>query len=148
MPMFSAMTSPEELDRQEGLGYPLVCKTATAGYDGKGQWKITRAEDCFAVQQELARTRRPGSRWILEEWLPFERELSILVVRGRTGRRGPIHWLKMCMKTAFFARPLCLRMCRRRSPGRRRLWRDKRWTRWMGSGSFAWNSFFCPVTGC
>src|SRR5690606_20506716 len=54
VPRFSAMASPEELGRQESLGYPLVCKTATAGYDGKGQWKIARAEDCAAVRQELA----------------------------------------------------------------------------------------------
>lgn len=85
VPLFFAMASPEELGRQESLGYPLVCKTATAGYDGKGQWKIARAEDCAAVRQELARNMRPGARWILEEWLPFEREVSILVVRGADG---------------------------------------------------------------
>lgn len=73
------------LGRQVTPGYPLVCKTATAGYDGKGQWKIARAEDCAAVQQELARNMRPGARWILEEWLPFDREVSILVVRGADG---------------------------------------------------------------
>ncbi|HMW86963.1 MAG: 5-(carboxyamino)imidazole ribonucleotide synthase [Nitrospira sp.] len=85
VPVFATLASPEELGRQTMPAYPLVCKTATAGYDGKGQWKILRAEDCPAVQQELARTRRPGSRWILEEWLPFQRELSILVVRGADG---------------------------------------------------------------
>ena len=85
VPAFFAMTSPEQLGRQVTPGYPLVCKTATAGYDGKGQWKLTRAEDCLAVQQELAGNARPGSRWILEEWLPFEREVSILVVRGADG---------------------------------------------------------------
>lgn len=85
VPAFYAMSSPEELSRQTVLGYPLICKTSTAGYDGKGQWKIDRKEDCAAVQQDLARTRRPGSRWILEEWLPFEREVSILVVRSTDG---------------------------------------------------------------
>lgn len=85
VPAFSTLSSPDELGRQTIPSYPLVCKTATAGYDGKGQWKIFRAEDCLAVQQELARNARPDSRWILEEWLPFERELSILVVRGADG---------------------------------------------------------------
>ncbi|ULA59930.1 MAG: N5-carboxyaminoimidazole ribonucleotide synthase [Nitrospira sp.] len=85
VPAFSTLSSPDELGRHTMPPYPLVCKTATAGYDGKGQWKILRAEDCPAVQQELARNRRPDSRWILEEWLPFERELSILVVRGADG---------------------------------------------------------------
>lgn len=85
VPAFSTLSSPEELGKQITPPYPLVCKTATAGYDGKGQWRIPRAEDCLVVQQELIRTRRPGARWIVEEWLPFERELSMLVVRGADG---------------------------------------------------------------
>ncbi|MEK6804263.1 MAG: 5-(carboxyamino)imidazole ribonucleotide synthase [Nitrospirota bacterium] len=85
VPAFHAISSPEELRRQTVLEHPLVCKTATAGYDGKGQWKIARAEDCAAVEEDLTRSLRPGSRWILEAWLPFERELSILVVRGMDG---------------------------------------------------------------
>ena len=85
VPVFHALSSPDELSRQTMLEYPLVCKTATAGYDGKGQWKIDCAEDCAAVQQDLIRSVRSGSRWILEEWLPFEREVSILVVRSIDG---------------------------------------------------------------
>ncbi len=85
VPAFHAISSPEDLSRQAVLEYPLVCKTATAGYDGKGQWKITRPEDCVVAQNDLARSRRPGARWILEAWLPFEREISILVVRGIDG---------------------------------------------------------------
>jgi hypothetical protein len=49
VPAFHAISSPQELRRQTVLEHPLVCKTATAGYDGKGQWKIARAEDCAAV---------------------------------------------------------------------------------------------------
>jgi len=85
VPAFHGMSSPEELSRPSLLRYPLICKTATAGYDGKGQWKIDRAEDCAGVQLDLIRTMRPGARWILEECLAFEREVSILVVRGSDG---------------------------------------------------------------
>lgn len=85
VPAFRGISLPEELGRHTALGYPLICKTATAGYDGKGQWKIDRAENCAVVQQDLARTMKPGSRWILEECLLFERELSILVVRSSDG---------------------------------------------------------------
>lgn len=85
VPAFHGISSPEELGRQTLLGYPLICKQATAGYDGKGQWKIDRAEDRTGVQQDLARTMRLGSRWILEECLSFEREVSILVVRSSDG---------------------------------------------------------------
>jgi phosphoribosylaminoimidazole carboxylase, PurK protein len=84
-PAFRGIASPEELCGHIAPGYPRICKTATAGYDGKGQWKIDHAEDCRMVQQELARTMKPGSRWILEEFLAFERELSILVVRSHDG---------------------------------------------------------------
>ena len=67
------------------------------------------------MQQELARTRRPGSRWILEEWLPFERELSILVVRVPTARRKPT-LVDNVHEEAFSVRRSCRPMCRSRLP--------------------------------
>lgn len=85
VPAFQALSRPEELGQQTAIGFPQVCKTATQGYDGKGQWVLHRPEDRPAVQQELTRSLRPGSRWILEEFLSFERELSLLVVRGSDG---------------------------------------------------------------
>ena len=86
VPAFYGISLPEELSRQTVLRYPLICKTSTAGYDGKGQWKLDRAEDCAAVQLDLVfRAIRPGLRWILEEYLSFGREVSILVVRGADG---------------------------------------------------------------
>ncbi|MCC2642098.1 MAG: purK [Nitrospira sp.] len=84
-PAFHRISSPEELGGHIAFGYPRVCKTATAGYDGKGQWKINDVENSRMVQQELAKTMTSGSRWILEEFIAFERELSILVVRSHDG---------------------------------------------------------------
>ena len=43
VPSFAGLTAPDQLEtivRQ--IGYPALCKTATAGYDGKGQWRILR----------------------------------------------------------------------------------------------------------
>jgi 5-(carboxyamino)imidazole ribonucleotide synthase len=85
VPSFRVATSPEKLTVAGDLGYPCICKTATAGYDGKGQWRIGSAEDLPRVQGELRSTAREGARWIVEEWLDFERELSLLVVRGIHG---------------------------------------------------------------
>jgi 5-(carboxyamino)imidazole ribonucleotide synthase len=85
VPAFHGLSQPEELGRQTAIGFPQVCKTATAGYDGKGQWVIGCSEDRAVVQQELSNSVRPGLRWILEEYLSFERELSILIVRGSDG---------------------------------------------------------------
>src|SRR5262245_60690074 len=64
------------------IGYPALCKTATSGYDGKGQWRISQESDIRIVERALSESARPGMRWILESLISFERELSILVVRG------------------------------------------------------------------
>jgi 5-(carboxyamino)imidazole ribonucleotide synthase len=85
VPAFRIMTSTEQLAQVGELGYPCICKTATAGYDGKGQWKIADERDLRLAQAELRAMEHPGSRWIIEQFLDFERELSLLVVRGDRG---------------------------------------------------------------
>ena len=87
VPSFAGLTAPDQLAtviRQ--VGYPALCKTATAGYDGKGQWRIPRESDVLEVERALSDSARPGMRWIVESLVPFERELSILVVRGTEGQ--------------------------------------------------------------
>jgi 5-(carboxyamino)imidazole ribonucleotide synthase len=87
VPPFAGLITPDQLAvtvRQ--IGYPALCKTATAGYDGKGQWRILQESDCLEVERALAESARPGMRWIVESLVPFERELSILVVRGADGQ--------------------------------------------------------------
>ena len=87
VPSFVGLTAPDQLAtlvRQ--VGYPALCKTATAGYDGKGQWRIHHEADVREVEQAIAQSARSGMRWIVESLVPFERELSILVVRGVDGQ--------------------------------------------------------------
>jgi 5-(carboxyamino)imidazole ribonucleotide synthase len=87
VPPFASLTAPDQLAQTiRQIGYPALCKTAMAGYDGKGQWRIIRESDVREVQQALSESTRPGMRWILESFVPFERELSILVVRGSDGQ--------------------------------------------------------------
>lgn len=87
VPRFTGLTSPTHLSQAvEEVGCPAICKTATAGYDGKGQWKILRESDVPEVQRTLIGTMREGSKWIVEAMVPFERELSILVARDIDGR--------------------------------------------------------------
>ncbi len=62
------------------VGLPSVLKTCRLGYDGKGQWLLRTPED-----MEKARLELPDVPLILEKFVPFTRELSILGVRGRTG---------------------------------------------------------------
>ena len=82
---FQAVLSPDQLTVPDAVGFPALCKTATLGYDGKGQWRLSGPEDVRRVQGELR--AHPQHRWIVEQFLPFEKELSVLVVRGSDGDR-------------------------------------------------------------
>jgi len=82
---FQAVTSPDQLTVPDAVGFPALCKTVTLGYDGKGQWRLSGPEDVRRVQSELR--ARSQHRWIVEQFLPFEKELSVLVVRGSDGDR-------------------------------------------------------------
>ncbi|HVH70797.1 MAG TPA: ATP-grasp domain-containing protein, partial [Candidatus Dormibacteraeota bacterium] len=62
------------------LGLPAVLKTSRMGYDGKGQWILRTAEDVAKAKSEL-----PKVAHILERFVSFTRELSVLAVRSRTG---------------------------------------------------------------
>jgi 5-(carboxyamino)imidazole ribonucleotide synthase len=62
------------------VGLPAMLKTCRMGYDGKGQWLLRTAEDVESARAEL-----PDVPLILERFVPFTRELSILGVRGRGG---------------------------------------------------------------
>jgi 5-(carboxyamino)imidazole ribonucleotide synthase len=83
---FAEIETPNRL--KEGvaqIGLPVLCKTATSGYDGKGQWPIRRESDAEEVAQALLRTGGSSVRCILEQLVDFERELSVLVVRAENG---------------------------------------------------------------
>jgi 5-(carboxyamino)imidazole ribonucleotide synthase len=69
----------------EALGTPAVLKTASFGYDGKGQVKLVRPED----GEDVVR-RAPGTEWIYEAFIDFEREVSVVAVRGADGAFA--HW--------------------------------------------------------
>lgn len=63
------------------LGLPLVLKTATGGYDGKGQF-VLRSED--QIEQAWAELG-PAKSLIAESFVTFSREVSIIAVRGQDG---------------------------------------------------------------
>lgn len=87
VPPFLPLTTSDQLPAVVGkVGYPALVKTARAGYDGKGQWRITDASDVETVQRALRDSARPGTRWIVEGFVSFERELSLLIVRGMDGQ--------------------------------------------------------------
>ncbi|MBC1292570.1 5-(carboxyamino)imidazole ribonucleotide synthase [Listeria booriae] len=63
------------------LGYPAVLKTTQGGYDGKGQYVI-QSEDDIDKAVELLRF----GTCVLEAWIPFEREVSVIVARNSEGQ--------------------------------------------------------------
>jgi 5-(carboxyamino)imidazole ribonucleotide synthase len=66
------------------LGLPCVLKTADFGYDGKGQNRINTAEDLPKIDVSKA------TEWVLEAFIDFDRELSVVAARGLDG--SFTHW--------------------------------------------------------
>lgn len=80
-PNFTTVDSLEELHSAASrMEWPTVLKTRRLGYDGKGQRVLRTAQDITPAWQALG--NRP---LILESFVPFEREVSILAVRDRNG---------------------------------------------------------------
>jgi 5-(carboxyamino)imidazole ribonucleotide synthase len=79
---FAAVRTLGELQVNEAIGYPCLCKTATFGYDGKGQWRLESPRDLAGLREELGKKISATGPWVLERFLPFAAELSVLAVRG------------------------------------------------------------------
>lgn len=78
---FAAVDCAHDLDAAVNkIGLPAVLKTRRMGYDGKGQWVLRTAEDVQRVKSDF-----PDAPLLLEDFVAFQRELSILAVRGRNG---------------------------------------------------------------
>ena len=74
---FKLIESPGDL---EHITYPSVIKTTMGGYDGKGQI-VLRSEADLPKAKKLA----AQSECILEKFMPFTKEISVLVARSTTG---------------------------------------------------------------
>ena len=85
VPAFFAISMRAELDAAiASIGTPCILKTRRLGYDGKGQFRIRSEADADAAWAALgAQAQTVGL--ILEAFVPFERELSVVAVRGRNG---------------------------------------------------------------
>lgn len=80
-PAFAAVDSRADLDAAlSAIGAPAVLKTRRLGYDGKGQFTIRGAADADAAWAALG-----GVPLILEQFVPFDFECSVVAVRGRDG---------------------------------------------------------------
>ena len=75
---FCLIDSAEALE--QNVSYPSVLKTTTGGYDGKGQVVLRSEKDL-----EQARALAAKHECILEKFMPFSKEISVIVARSTTG---------------------------------------------------------------
>ncbi len=78
---FAPVDSEEDLrNALAEIGCPALLKTRQLGYDGKGQVKIGALSEASAAFAEIR-----NAPAIVERFVPFEREISVLAVRGWDG---------------------------------------------------------------
>jgi len=78
VPEFHLVDGAENLEKN--VFYPSVLKTTTGGYDGKGQ-AVLKTKDDLAKAKAIAERQE----CILEKWMPFTKEISVIVARSTRG---------------------------------------------------------------
>lgn len=83
VPDFKKVETPEDI-REAGkiFGYPMMLKTCTGGYDGKGNAPVDTEADVERAFEALGSGKLP---LMVEAFCPFEKEVSILVCRSVNG---------------------------------------------------------------
>jgi 5-(carboxyamino)imidazole ribonucleotide synthase len=85
VPAFADVPDRAALDAAiASIGTPCILKTRRLGYDGKGQFRIRSSADVDAAWEALG-AQAANVGLILEAFVPFEREFSVVAVRGRDG---------------------------------------------------------------
>ncbi|NHF67397.1 5-(carboxyamino)imidazole ribonucleotide synthase [Xanthomonas hortorum] len=85
VPEFAAIDDRAGLDAALArIGTPCVLKTRRFGYDGKGQFRIRTLADADAAWDALG-AQAANVGLIVEAFVPFQREVSVVAVRGRDG---------------------------------------------------------------
>ncbi|KIK63170.1 hypothetical protein GYMLUDRAFT_41494 [Collybiopsis luxurians FD-317 M1] len=88
-PFRSVDATREDIERAvEELGLPLMLKRRTLAYDGRGNY-VLRKSDPPAIAdaiQFLCPIGAGKDELYAEKWVPFIKELAVMVVRGRDGK--------------------------------------------------------------
>ncbi|WP_282937803.1 5-(carboxyamino)imidazole ribonucleotide synthase [Paenibacillus sp. RC67] len=80
---YAEITSAEQLrESVEQFGTPCVLKTATGGYDGKGQWVIRSLDEVKEAYYTLSKAK---TELVLEQFIHFEKEISVIAARSPRG---------------------------------------------------------------
>jgi 5-(carboxyamino)imidazole ribonucleotide synthase len=82
MTPYREVHSPQDLEQAVAeLGIPAVLKTAAFGYDGKGQFLIRSRDELVTAWNAIGRQEA-----VLEAFIDFEREISVVAARGDDGQ--------------------------------------------------------------
>lgn len=82
IPKFEIVKNGEECRTAlKNFTYPAVIKTCRGGYDGKGQIKLTSQED----NKQAMAFAKEFKHCIIEEWIPFDKEISVVFTRAQSG---------------------------------------------------------------
>ncbi|MBM7568043.1 5-(carboxyamino)imidazole ribonucleotide synthase [Paenibacillus sacheonensis] len=80
---YAEVRSADELrEAVSRFGLPCVLKTATGGYDGKGQWVIRGEAE---VDEAFETLNRAGTELVVEQFIRFQKELSVIAARSPQG---------------------------------------------------------------
>ena len=83
---FAAVHGVDDLNAAvEEIGFPAIMKTASSGYDGKGQAKVANLDDAVQAFHGCG-----GQEMIVEGFVDFELEFSVVMARGLDGQF--VHW--------------------------------------------------------
>jgi len=83
VPEFAEVTVHADIGRAaEAWGWPVVLKARRNGYDGYGNATLRGPEDIAPAFERLG---YPARELLVEAWVPFVRELAVMVARGRGG---------------------------------------------------------------
>lgn len=77
----TAQTFEELTSKISEVGFPCIVKTAFGGYDGKGQVKVDSAEELHEAESLFAH-----SACIAEAFVPFTKEISVIIQRNMEGQ--------------------------------------------------------------
>lgn len=82
VPSFCEVKTRSDVENFAGdYGYPVILKSRTMGYDGKGNYRIDRKDDI----EDALRTLSKRGELMCEEFVDFRRELAVQCVRSVTG---------------------------------------------------------------
>ncbi|HSO03222.1 MAG TPA: ATP-grasp domain-containing protein, partial [Candidatus Limnocylindrales bacterium] len=84
-PAWAVVTTPEDVaEFAAANAWPVVLKVSRGGYDGRGVWVVDGPDESATVM--TGNPLAPGVEWLVEQYVPFTRELAAQVARSPSGQ--------------------------------------------------------------